>query len=63
MTREYWNKQLVNFGQDITAQDIQRFVKGGRATFTLESAKTGAHYTYHIHAKDMDNSRGKVTWN
>jgi len=47
--------KMVNFGNDVTADNIRQFVKGGRAVFTLESQKTGAHYTYQIKAKENDN--------
>jgi hypothetical protein len=31
-----------------TAQEIRDFVTAGKATFTVESAKTGAHLTYRV---------------
>ena len=35
-----------------TAEQFSTFLKGGRAVFTLESLKTGAHYTYRVNQKD-----------
>lgn len=34
------------------ATDAFAFVTGGRAVFTLKSAKTGTHYTYKVSRKD-----------
>jgi hypothetical protein len=53
---------LVHFGSDCTAEDIKRFVLGGHAVFTLQSEKTGAHYTYRVSAPADHSDRGNPAW-
>jgi hypothetical protein len=40
----------------MTPEQIQRYVVAGKATFTLQSPKTGTRYTYRVRrAKDKDD--------
>jgi hypothetical protein len=38
-----------------TADDAKRFIKGGRATLTVRSHKTGAHKTFRVSRKTEDS--------
>lgn len=38
-----------------TAADAKRFIRGGRATLTIKSLKSGEHRTYRVSKKDDDS--------
>lgn len=42
----------------MTVDQIRNFIRAGRATFTIESTKSGKHYTFHAAAK----SDGSILW-
>jgi hypothetical protein len=37
-----------------SAEQVQKFIRGGRAVVTIQSERTGAHYTYRISRKEDD---------
>jgi len=39
-----------------TAVDAIRFITGGKALFTMQSEKTGAHFTFKVSQKDDDGT-------
>jgi len=46
---------MSNRRQIILAEDAQRFIVGGKATFTLVSKVTGTRFTYRVNVSDNPN--------
>jgi hypothetical protein len=42
---------------NLSANDVKAYVLAGKATVTLESEITGAHFTYKVRAKEIDANK------
>jgi len=49
-------ENLINFSEYSTVDEVKQFCFGGRAHFTLESKKTGQHYTFEISKKEFGDN-------
>ena len=62
MNTKFESHQIIDEKHQLTnVEDIKKFILAGKATFTLESARTGKWFTYKVTKKEFkDRQTGEV---
>ena len=60
MNTKFENHQIDDKHQLTNVDDIKKFILAGKATFTLESTRTGKWFTYRVNKKEFKDDRGEV---